>query len=320
MRALYYEAYGGIEQLQIKELEKPSPKTGEVLIRVHATSLNASDREFLNGKPFYTRIWGLFKPRYNVLGSDIAGVIESKGEGCSRFEIGDAVFGDALGSWGGLAEFACIPEKLLTKKPDNISFETASALPQAALVALQALKQKTKLSAGQNLLVLGGGGGSGTFAIQLGKLYGTNVTAVDSALKSELMLEAGADKTVDFQVDDVCSAKTQFDVILDLVGKRRIKDFEPVLKPKGTYILVGGSIKRILQVVITGKWLFSGEKSAFLLTVEANQGLDEIIELCQSSKIKPMIGKTYKLDAAIVAMNDLCSGKILGKAVVSISE
>jgi NADPH:quinone reductase-like Zn-dependent oxidoreductase len=320
MKAVYYEEYGGIEQLHFKDIDMPVPNTGEVLVRIRAVSLNASDMEFLNGKPIYARLWGFFKPRYNVLGSDIAGEVEAMGEGCSKLQIGDAVFGDVLGTWGGLAEFAAIPERLLTKKPLDMPFSVASAFPQAALVALQGLKQKIQISAGQTVLILGGGGGSGTFAIQLSKLYGAHVTAVDSALKSELMKEAGADKTVDFHVEDICAADNQFDVILDLVGKRRIKDFEPILNSKGAYVLVGGPMKRILQVVLGGHWIFAGEKSASLLTVEANQGLDEIIALYQSGKLKPMIGKTYKLEQAIEAMTDLCTGKTLGKTVITSGE
>ena len=224
MKAIVYTEYGPPDVLQLKEIEKPIPKDNEVLIKVHAVSVNASDWEFLTGTPAYVRMWGLFKPKYKVLGSDIAGRAEAVGNSVKKFRPGDEVFGDILGSFGGLAEYACAPEDSLMLKPASMTFEQASAMPQAGLVALQGLCDKGQIQSGQRVLVNGAGGGAGTFAVQLAKSLGAKVTGVDSARKLELMRSIGADYVIDYRQEDFTRNGQQYDLILDLVARRSVFD------------------------------------------------------------------------------------------------
>lgn len=216
MKAAVYTKYGPPEVLRIEDIPQPQPAANEVLIKVFAASVNSWDYERLTGQPFlYKMLSGFSKPRQTILGADVAGRVESVGPGVTKFAPGDEVFGDlSTGNWGAFAEFVCADEKPLTHKPQNISFEQAAALPQAAVMALQAVRDYGQTLPGKHVLINGAGGGVGSFAIQIAKYFGANVTAVDSTAKLELMRTLGADQVIDYTKEDFTRTGNQYDVVL----------------------------------------------------------------------------------------------------------
>ncbi|MCP5105454.1 MAG: NAD(P)-dependent alcohol dehydrogenase, partial [bacterium] len=252
MKAIVYERYGSPDVLELKELEKPTPKDNEVLIKVHAVSVNASDCELLGGSPLYTRMWGLLKPKKKILGSDIAGRVEVVGRNVTQFQQGDAVFGDILECWGGFAEYVCAPRNSLILKPAGMTFEEAAALPQAASVALQGLRDKGRIQPGQKVLINGAGGGAGSFAVQIAKLFGAEVTGVDSTGKLDMMRSIGADRVIDYTQEDFTRNEQCYDLILDFVASHSIFDYKRALSPRGVYAMVGGSMAHIFQTLFFG--------------------------------------------------------------------
>jgi NADPH:quinone reductase-like Zn-dependent oxidoreductase len=318
MKAAVRRQFGSPDVVELEEIEKPAPGDDEVLIQVHAVSLNSSDWEFLTGTPAYVRMWGLFKPKYKVLGSDIAGRVEAAGKSVTKFRPGDEVFGDILGCWGGLAEYACAPEDSLMLKPASMSFEQASAMPQAALVALQGLCDKGQIQSGQRVLINGAGGGAGTFAVQLAKSLGAKVTGVDSARKLELMGSIGADYVIDYTQEDFTKNGQQYDLILDLVACRSVFDNKRALSPKGSYVLAGGSLPRILEVLFLGPLLSMGGRKMGILGAQANKGLAHMVEHFEAGTVVPVIDKTYALSEAAEALRYLGEGQALGKVVITV--
>lgn len=320
MKAIVREQYGSADELKLKDIERPKPKKNEVLIKVHAVSINASDVENMKGTPLYIRAWGLFKPKYKILGSDIAGVIEEVGPNVEKFKVGDAVFGDALYSWGGFAEYVCVQDKLLIKKPESIGFEDASTLPQAAVVALQGLRFKDKIKKGSKVLINGAGGGSGSFAIQIAKLMGTEVTGIDSTEKLGLMKALGADYVIDYKKEDFTKSGNKYDFILDLVASHSIFDYKKALKSNGVYAMVGGEMRHIFQTLFLGGLIsLFGNKKLAIAGINPNQDLDHILDLINSEKIKPCIDRTYSLEEVPQAMNYVGNGKAKGKVVITIN-
>lgn len=319
MKAIVYEKYGSANELKLREVEVPTPKDNEVLIKVHAVSPNASDVEFLKGEPMYTRMWGLFKPKNTILGSDVAGTVETVGSKVKKFSKGDEVFGDMLGHWGGFAEYVCAPENVLTLKPDSLTFEIAATLPQPAVVAVQGLVYNGKIQPGQKVLINGAGGGSGTFAIQIAKLSGAEVTGVDSAIKLDLMRSIGADHVIDYQTEDITKSGQKYDLILDLVSFHSIFGYKRILNPKGAYALVGGSMSHIFQTLIFGAIIsMSGSKKMGILGVNPNQEIDHVIKLIESGKVKAVIDKHYSLSEVPEAMQYINEGRARGKVVISV--
>lgn len=319
MKAAVRRRYGSPDVVELGEIEKPSPGDGEVLIQVHAVSLNSSDWEFLTGTPAYVRIlWGLFEPKYEVLGSDIAGRVEAVGKSVEKFRPGDEVFGDILGCFGGLAEYVCAPESSLMLKPASLSFEQASAIPQAGIVALQGLCDKGQIRSGQRVLINGAGGGAGTFAVQLAKSLGAEVTGVDSARKLESMRSIGADHVIDYAREDFTRNGQRYDLILDLVARRSIFDSRRALGPKGRYVLAGGSLARILQLLFLGPLLSMGGRKMGILGARANRGLAHMVELFEAGTVVPVIDKTFALSEAAEALRYLGEGQALGKVVISL--
>ena len=317
MKAVVYTEYGPPAMLEIKEIEKPVPQDNEVLIKIHAVSVNASDWEFLTGRPLYTRMWGLRKPNYQILGSDIAGTVEAIGNKVKQFQPGDEVFGDILGHWGGFAEYVWAPVKNFTLKPKSLSFDQAASLPQAALVALQGLRDKGKVQSGHKVLINGAGGGSGTFAIQIAKWLGASVTGVDRTEKLDLMRSIGADQVIDFRQEDFTRNGQQYDVILDFVASHSIFDYKRALSPAGKYILVGGSLPHIFQTLLLGSFIsLTGKKKMGILGAKANQGIDLMIELVEAGKVIPVIEKLYPLNEVPEALRTLGEGRAMGKLVI----
>ncbi len=320
MKAIVYEKYGLPEVMQLKEVEQPMPKAQEVLIKVKAVSLNASDIEFLKGEPFYTRFWGLTKPKYPILGSDIAGEVIAVGTKVKAFKIGDEVFGDIMYKWGGFAEYVCVKENLLVHKPNHLSFEVAAAFPQAGVVALQALRDKGKLEAGQQVLINGAGGGSGSFAIQLAKHMGAKVTGIDNTGKQAFMRSIGADDVIDYTQEDFVEKGPQYDLIIDFVAHRSLFDYQKVLKPKGKYVLVGGQMKRLLQAAFIGPFVGKGkEQKLGVLGHEYKRAdLGTLLEFYELEKVKPIIdAQTFTLSEVPAAMAFLESGQAKGKVVIT---
>lgn len=324
MQAIRFIKYGNPDVLSLEQVEKPSPKAKEILVKLHTTSLNASDVEFLRGKPAYIRFWGLFKPRVQVLGSDIAGIVEAIGSEVTQFNIGDAVFGDIFEHFGGLAEYVCAPESAMIIKPEHMSFEQAAAMPQAALVALQSLQKgigdPDKNLAGKHILINGGGGGAGSFAIQLAKLFGAKITAVDSSDKLDFMRKLGADLVIDYQQQDFATNGQSYDLIVDFIGTRSASQVKRALAPKGQYVLVGGDIPTLLSIVVKGHFLTSSnEQKIGLLMHQRNQkDLAYMCTLFADGEVVPIIDETYPLDQTAAAFTKLVSGKAKGKLVIKI--
>ena len=321
MKAVVYDRYGPPENLRLEEIPIPKPKKQEVLVRIHATALNASDIEFLTANPSYVRTWGLFRPKYRVLGSDISGVVKEIGQKVSKFQIGDEVFGDIIFCFGGFAEYVCVPENLLVKKPDGLSHEEAATLPQSGLTSLQGLREKGKIKGGEQVLINGGGGGSGSFAIQLAKMWGTEVTGVDKSEKFDFMESLGADHVIDYSENDFTKAGKQYDLILDFVSTHSPFALRKVLKQTGRYVLVGGATNQILKILLLG-WIISkfSSKSIGMLAYEANQYLEELADFVMSGKIKPIIDRRYSLDETKSAMQYLYEGKTKGNLVINVIE
>lgn len=317
MKAIVYTEYGSPDVLQLKEVEKPVPKDDEVLIKIHATSLNASDWEFLRGKPLYARMYGLLKPKYRIIGSDIAGRVEAVGGNVKRFKPGDEVFGDNFEHFGGFAEYACAPEKALTLKPAFMTFEQAAALPQSACIALQGLRDAGRIQEGHKVLINGAGGGAGSYAVQLAKYFGAEVTGVDNSGKLEMMRSIGADHVVDYTREDFTRNGQRYDLILDLSAQHSVFDYRRALTPAGRYVMVGGSLARLFQVLILGSLLSAaGSRKMRVLALKINEGLDVITGLCESGRLKPWIDKRYALSEVPEALRYLGEGRARGKVVV----
>jgi NADPH:quinone reductase-like Zn-dependent oxidoreductase len=325
MKAIVYTKYGSPDVLHLEEVEKPAPRDDEVLIKVHAASVNASDWEFLTGSPLYVRMWGLLKPKQKILGSDIAGRVEAVGSKVKQFLPGDEVFGDILYSKGGFAEYVCAHEDALALKPATMTFEQVAAIPQAAVVALQGLRDKGQIQSGRDnpvkrVLINGAGGGAGTFAIQIAKLFGAEVTGVDSLKKLEMMRSIGADHVIDYNGEDFTKNGQSYDLILDLVAYRSIFDWKRILSPNGAYVLVGGSMARILQAVLLGPLISkTGSRKMGVLAWTPNASdLVFMTALFGTGKVVPVIDRCYPLSEAAEALRYLGAGQARGKVVITV--
>lgn len=320
MKAFVYKRYGTGDNLELQDVARPVPGVGEVLIKVHSIALNASDWELLRGKPLYARLWGYIRPKIGVLGSDISGRVESVGEGVTRFYPGDEVFADVFGSWGGFAEFVCAREDRLLRKPSSMTFADAAALPQAGVVALQGLRDKGLVRPGKNVLIIGAGGGAGSFAIQLAKLFGATVTGVDSTNKQALMRSLGANNVIDYTVDDFVQSGRQFDLILDFVASHSIFACQRALNPDGVYVLVGGPVHRILQTLIVGPMLerLSGKSFGMLAHRQKVEDVTYLTGLCKAGTLVPAIGKHAAFGDLPAVLRQLGQGEVPGKVVVSL--
>ena len=250
MKAVIYRSYGSPDVLKLEEVENPTPTDDELLVKVHAASINGSDRENLIGKPLYVRMGGLLKPRHPILGSDIAGRVEFTGKNITDFKPGDELFGEIPGYHGGFAEYVCTSGKTMMMKPAWLTFEEAAAIPQAGVIALQGIREQGQVQPGQKVLINGAGGSAGSFAIQLAKLYGAEVTGVDDTGKLDFMRTLGADHVIDYTQKDFTRGGEEYDLILDVVAHRSVFDYKRALRPDGTYFFVGGSVAVLFQVLL----------------------------------------------------------------------
>jgi NADPH:quinone reductase-like Zn-dependent oxidoreductase len=320
LKAVVYTEYGPPEVLQVKDVTKPTPADDEVLIKIEAVSVNRSDWEGLIGKPLYARIGGLLKPRNHILGSDIAGRVEMAGKNIERFQSGDEVFGDILGRNGGFAEYVCAREKSLALKPASMTFEEVAAIPQAAVIALQGIRDKGQVKPGQKVLINGAGGGAGTFAVQLAKLYGAEVTGVDNTGKLDFIRSLGADHVIDYTREDFTKNGKEYDLILDLVAYRSVFAYKRALGPNGRYFAVGGSVAVLLRILFLGSWIgIRAGKKIRVLAVQPNlKDLVHITELYEAGKIVPVIDRQYPLSEVPEALRYVGEGRVKGKVVITV--
>ncbi len=324
MKASVFKKYGSPDFFELKEVENPTPRDNEVLVKVFAASINSWDWEILIGKPFVNRLMaGLLKPkRIKILGCDIAGRVEAVGKNVKRLQPGDEVFGDLSRSgWGGFAEYVSAREKAFALKPAGMTFEQAAAIPQAALLALQGLRYKGKIQPGQKVLINGAGGGAGTFAIQIAKSFGAEVTAVDSTGKLEMMRSIGADQVIDYRQEDFTRNGQCYDLIVDMMATNSIFDYKRALSPKGRFVMVGGSSALVNKLLFLGPWISMTEsKKMSLLLHKANKGLADLNVLFEAGKVVPVIDRRYPLREVPEAMRYFGSGKVVGKVVITIGE
>jgi NADPH:quinone reductase-like Zn-dependent oxidoreductase len=323
MKAIVFTQYGRPDSLELKEVPKPAPKDDELLIRVHASSINSWDWEFQNGTPFVNRLmYGILRPKpaKQILGADIAGTVESVGRKTTRFQPGDEVFGDLWDSWGGFAEYASAHETALEPKPANSTFEQAAAVPQAGILALQGLRKAGQMHPGQTVLINGAGGGVGTFAIQLAKLSGAEVTGVDASHKLDVVRSVGADHCIDYTQEDFTKTGKRYDLIVDCQNFRSMFDNKRALRPGGTYAMVGGSMLRVYQL-----WFLSliasvtrEDRKLRLVAEGPNKGLADLKELMEAGKLVPVIDRTYQLSEVPEALRYFGEGHHKGKIVIAI--
>jgi NADPH:quinone reductase-like Zn-dependent oxidoreductase len=321
VKAILLKEYGLPNLLEIGEVPKPVPNDKEVLVRIHSASINDWDWGLVRGKPFVIRLFfGLRKPKIKIPGVDISGKIEAVGGNVSSFTIGDEVYCDLSEcGCGGFAEYVCVPENMLSRKPPNISYNDASALPHAGLLALQGLVEMGKVESGQSVLINGAGGGVGTLGIQILKSYGVKVTGVDSDEKRDLMKSMGFDIVMDYKKTDFTQTGEKYDLILDTKSNRSVFKYARSLKKNGRYITVGGSMVRLLEIVMFGSLisLFTGKKLSVLIH-KPNKGLDKISELVEKGQIKPVVDGPYGFDEIPELIQYFGEGRHLGKIVVEI--
>ncbi len=311
MKAIVYEKSNAPEVLVLREVEKPIPGEDEVLVKVCAVSINAADYRSMR--------MGII-PKRKIFGADVAGRVEAVGRNTNKFKVGDEVFGELAGNgFGGFAEFVCAPERFWVLKPAGVSFIDAAAIPMAGLTALQGLRDLGGIQAGQKVLICGAGGGVGTFAVQLARYYGADVTAVCGPGNVERIRALGANRVIDYTKTDFTAEDEHYDLILAVNGSQSISEYKRVMARQGKLVVAGGALTQIINVMLFG-WLhsISGSKVC-MLAANTNPGdLEFLINLLQEGKIKPVIDKTYPLDQTPDAMKYLSQGHARGKVVIDL--
>jgi NADPH:quinone reductase-like Zn-dependent oxidoreductase len=318
MKAILYTEYGPPEVLQLREVEKPSPKENEVLVRVHASSINAIEWRRFTMPLLMVRMFGkgLRHPKNMSIGGDLAGRVEAVGANVKQFRPGDEVFGVQAGAF---AEYVCAVEKNLALKPPNVSFEAAAAIPIAGLTALQGLRDQGKIHAGQQVLIYGAGGGVGTFAVQIAKSFGTEVTAVCGTRSLDIARSSGADQVLDYAKEDFMKKGQRYDLILAANGYRSIFEYRRALKPNGIYVVAGGFVAQMLQALILGPFISRLDRRK-MRGVMANANQKDLValkDLLESGKVVPAIDRSYPLSKVVEAMNYVLEGHPRGKVVMT---
>lgn len=322
MKAIVYDKYGSPDVLQFTEVDKPIPQDNQVLVKIHSASLNYGNLVLLKGEPFLARFaFGLVKPKYSIPGGDIAGRVEAVGKDIKQFEPGQDVFGDlSRCGWGGFAEYVAVPENALALKPVNTTFEEAASVPMAAVTALQGLRDKGKIQAGQTVLINGASGGVGTFAVQIAKSFGANVTGVCSTRNIDILRSMGADQVIDYTKEDFTEKGQKYDLILGVNGHHPITAYKRSLNEDGNFIHVGGSGFQMFQTMTLGSWfpLTGRKKMSSLLQRQNQKDLIYVKELLEAGKVKPVIDKTFKLSEVKEAFKYFEQGHAQGKVVITI--
>jgi NADPH:quinone reductase-like Zn-dependent oxidoreductase len=323
MKAIVYYTYGSPDVLQLAEVAKPTPKDDEVLVKIQAASVNSWDWDLVRGKPpIYRLLFGLRKPTVRIIGSDIAGYVEAVGRQVKQFDPGDAVYGDISAcGFGAFAEYASVKADALALKPAGMTFEQAAATPQAGLLAYQGLLGQRAIQPGQTVLINGAGGGVGTFAIQIAKWYGAEVTGVDSTAKLALMRSLGADHVIDYTKADYTQRGQRYDLILDVIAERSIFAYQRVLTPTGLFVMVGGAVSTILQAVFLGAMLSKiGGQKLGILAHRANKELALLQEFFETGKVAPVIDRCYPLAETAEAFRYFGQGHAKGKVVITMTQ
>jgi NADPH:quinone reductase-like Zn-dependent oxidoreductase len=322
MKAIVCERYGSPDVLELREIDKPAVGEDDVLVQVHASSVNPLDWHVVTGTPFIARLTdGLRKPKSSALGVDLAGQVEAVGRNVKRFQPGDEVFGAKRGAF---AEYVLAPENLLVPKPANLGFDQAAAAPVAAVTALQAVRDKGRVQPGQKVLINGAAGGVGTFAVQIAKSFGGEVTGVCSTRNVDLVRSIGADHVVDYTQEDFTRFGTRHDVMLDIAGSRSFSDFKRVLEPAATVVVVGGPrtnrllgpLSHAIKVRLVS--LGRSQTAGFFLSTMENDDLVALRELLDAAKVTPVIDRRYGLSEVPDALRYLGEGHARGKVIITV--
>lgn len=310
MRAVVYDKRSP-DRLVLREVEKPSPGDDEVLVKIHATSVNAAD---------YRAMRMGIRSKRGIYGADIAGRVEAVGRNVGSLVPGDEVFGDILGAgFGGFAEYVAVPEAALALKPAGVPFWLAATVPIAAVTALQALRNGGGAAPGQRVLVYGAGGGVGTFAVQLAKCHGAEVTAVCSEENAQLARSLGADHVLDYHAEDFAKRHDRYDTVLAINGNRALSAYRRVLRPHGTCVIVGGALSQLIGAMVLGRFLSRGGKKMVLLAAKPNkEDLESLIRLVEQGRIRPAIDRRYPLHETAEAVRYLSAGHAKGKVVIDV--
>lgn len=321
MKAIVYTRYGSPDVLQLREIERPEPVEDQVLVKVYAASANALDyRRFENLSTMgRLREEQFIKSVGKALGADISGVVKAVGASAKQFQPGDEVFGVSAGSMGGFAEYTCASEDSLALKPANISFEAAAAVPTAALTALQGLRDKGRIQSSQKVLIYGASGGVGTFAVQIAKSFGAEVTAVCSTRNLYMALSVGADHVIDYTKEDFTKSDERYDLIFAVNGNLQLSVYQRALNPQGVYVCAGGALPQIMQAMLLGPLvsIIARKKMGFMGIAKPNQkDLIYMAELLEAGKVAPVIESSYPLNEAPAVMRHLAEGHATGKVVL----
>ena len=321
MKAVVMDSYGTPDVLQLRDVAKPSPRADQVLVRVLAASINDWDWGLLRGAPVNRLLSGLFMPRVHILGGDIAGRVEAVGRDVTTFQPGDEVYGDlCMSGFGAFAEYVCAPEAGLAHKPAGMTFEQAASIPQAGMLAVQGLIDVGRIKAGQKVLLNGAGGGVGTFALQIAKLYGVEVTVVDKPGKLDMLRAMGADHVIDYLEEDFTEGGQRYDLILDVKTNRSPFAYLRALNSNGTYVTVGGSIPRLLQALVVGPFTSRlYHEHLRLVGLRPNKDLAYMNELFEAGQLLPVIDGPYKLANLPEAFRLFGSGDHKGKIIVTMA-
>jgi NADPH:quinone reductase-like Zn-dependent oxidoreductase len=324
MKAIVYKEYGPADVLHLEEVKKPVLNEDQVLVKVYAASINASDWHLLTADPFPMCLigTGLFKPKNMILGADIAGCVEVVGRNVKQFRPGDAVFGDIFGLGNGsFVEYISIPECALALKPSNVSFEQAAAVPVAAVTALQGLRDQGHIRPGQKVLINGASGGVGTFAVQIAKAFGAEVTAVCSSRNLEIARSIGADHVIDYTTEDFTQNGQQYDLILAVNGYHPLSAYKRALTPQGIYVFVGGLPAQTFQALFLGPLMSmsDGRKMTSAMKKANQKDLLFIKDLLEQEKIRPVIDTCYPLSKTAEAFRYFEKGHARGKVVITIA-
>jgi NADPH:quinone reductase-like Zn-dependent oxidoreductase len=324
VKAIVFTEYGSPDVLELKEVEKPTPREGEVLVRIHAAAVTFGDPAVVRGEPYIVRLWsGLRAPKVQIPGKEMAGVVEAVGQQVKQFKPGDEVYGDLSDcGWGAFAEYVAVPESVLAPKPANVSFEEAAAVPESARVALQGLRDKGGIQAGQKVLINGASGGVGSFAVLIAKAYGAEVTAVCSTRNLNSARANCADHVIDYTKEDFTQNGQQYDLILGCNGYHSLLDYRRALRPGGRYVATGGTMGQIFQAMLLGPLVsLAGDKTLGSLG-EVKQEREDLVvmkKLLEEGKVKPFIERRYRLSETAEALRYIGEGHAQGKVVITIA-
>ncbi len=320
MKLVEFSKYGSPDDLKIIDVDIPAPKENEVLVKIHASSINSWDWELLHATPFANRLmFGLTRPkRVKTLGIDVAGVVEKIGSGVKDLKAGDEVYGDLSAcGFGGFAEYVAAPENTLSLKPANITFEQAATMPQAGLLAWQGL-MKGNIRPNMEVLINGASGGSGSFAVQIAKTWGVEVTGTCRRSKMDFVRSLGADHVVDYTKENFTRGAMKYDLIIDAQGHYSISDYRRTLNPGGSYVIHGGASSTIMSIMLFGPLVSTlGDKKIGILFHKANEGLDDLARLVSSGSVTPIIDRSFPLDDIVNALKYYGAGHTKGKIVIT---